>query len=404
VKGGRSLTQAMAPLEALPPQERGLARALCFDSLRFWPYFEGILRLLLKKPLKDDALHTLLILGLCQLERLRIPAYAAVGESVSLARRSGRGWAAGLVNAVLRNFLRQREAFIGRLDEAARLAHPPWLLERIQKAWPRHWQAILEANNGHPPMALRVNASRLSSAAYLEKSGLPASPLPGVESALLLEEPMEAQNLPGFAGGEVSVQDGGAQLAAFLLNPQAGERILDACAAPGGKACHILEREPRCRLLALDRSPGRLSHLCEDLGRLGLSAQVMAADAACPETWWDGEPFDAILLDAPCSATGVIRRHPDIKLHRRPGDIPPLVRQQRELLEGLWPLLKKGGRLLYATCSLLPEENEGVMEAFLKGKDAGLPPMEGVGLPRPIGRQILPGATDGFYYALVEKR
>ncbi|MBI5612417.1 MAG: 16S rRNA (cytosine(967)-C(5))-methyltransferase RsmB, partial [Gammaproteobacteria bacterium] len=285
-----------------------------------------------------------------------------------------------------------------------------WLLARLQQAWPQHWQAILAANNERPPLTLRVNLSKLARADYLEKltaAGLAARPHAGIDSALTLATPCAVTDLPGFAAGEVSVQDGAAQLAAVWLDARPGERVLDACAAPGGKACHVLERAA-VELVAVDRDGARLERLRQNLRRLHLAAEVIAADAAEPAGWWDGRSFQRILLDAPCSGSGVIRRHPDIKLHRRPGDLERLACGQARLLAGLWPLLAPGGKLLYVTCSILPEENDDPVARFLVEHADAVPVAlaADLGHARPIGVQLLPGEheLDGFYYACLQKR
>jgi 16S rRNA (cytosine967-C5)-methyltransferase len=286
---------------------------------------------------------------------------------------------------------------------AAWYSHPDWLLDRLRTDWPDVWQEIAAANQRHPPFWLRVNRNRASSSDYAARLGaefgLTTSTLPGFPDALKLDVAVPVQQLPGFAEGQVSVQDAASQLAAHLLAPEQGMRVLDACAAPGGKTAHLLEcASGQLDLTALDVSAERLKQLESNLRRLGLRAKVLVGDATEPATWWDGRPFDRILVDAPCTATGVIRRHPDIKLLRRAADIPQLVSRQRLLLERLWPLLKPDGKLLYSTCSLLQAENQALVADFLVAGMAQLDP----GTPAP-GLQLLPGArdTDGFYYALM---
>jgi 16S rRNA (cytosine967-C5)-methyltransferase len=319
------------------------------------------------------------------------------------------------VNGVLRRC--QRES--GVLDHAlasqdtARYSHPDWMVARLRQDWPGHWRGILEANQRHPPFWLRVNTGRSSVAAWQqrlqEELGITGRELPGIPGALKLDAPVPVERLPGFGDGLVSVQDGAAQLAAPLLDATDGMRVLDACAAPGGKTGHLLERAG-VDLTALDLSGPRLERVRSNLARLRLAAHLLVADATEPGTWWDGRPFDRILVDAPCSASGVIRRHPDIKLLRRPDDLPELARRQRLMLERLWPLLRPGGRLLYSTCSVFREENAGVVASFLAGSPgarlAAVPPgLSGLTLDGAPGLQILPGPadTDGFYYALMEK-
>jgi 16S rRNA (cytosine967-C5)-methyltransferase len=382
------------------PIERPLVSALAYGTLRWHVRLAGLLDRMLSRPLRarDADLQTLLLLGLYQLIYMRLPAYAAVSQTVAAAKALGKPWATGLVN--------------GDRRPETRTAHPAWLVERLRAAWPDQAESILRANNAQPPMALRVAAHRLARESYigmLRANGLSATPLHETAGGLELERAVDVSALPGFATGLVSVQDGAAQLAAEILAAQAGERILDACAAPGGKTCHILELQPELgELWALDRDPFRLRQVLENLARLGLQARVVQGDAGRVEAWWDGRPFDRILLDAPCSATGVIRRHPDIKLLRRPGDILALAQRQKELLATLWPLLKRGGRLVYATCSVLPEENEQQILGFLGAhRDAReTPAVARWGRPCRAGRQILPGdeGMDGFYYACLEKQ
>jgi 16S rRNA (cytosine967-C5)-methyltransferase len=355
----------------------------------------------------------LLLLGLYQLRALRVAPHAAVKETVEAAAALGKPWAKDLINACLRGYLRetQRAEAAIRDDETLRLSHPRWLLEELKRVYPDGWESIAQANNARPPMSLRVNLARTTRAAYLAelaaaRIGARASPL--CDSAVLLEEPRPVGNLPGFAQGLASVQDVAAQFAAGLLDAQPGERVLDACAAPGGKTTHVLERTPGLAdLVAVDRDAGRVDLLRENLERLGLRARLAVADASRPGDWWDGQPFDRILLDTPCSATGVIRRHPDIKLRRKPNEIEQLAHTQGQLLAGLWPLLRGGGKLLYVTCSVLPRENEAQITTFLaEHADAAVcGPALPVGQARRVGWQILPGEQDldGFYYVCLAK-
>lgn len=413
---GCSLTTALpVALERTAPRDHGLLRELCYGVCRWQPQLQYLLDAVLKRPLdpQESVLRALLLTGLYQLHRLRIPPHAAVAETVAAARQLGKAWAAGLSNAVLRAFLRRRTELLTQVeaDACARTAHPPWLLARLQQDWPDDWLAVVAANNAHPPMTLRVNQQRGDRAAYqtrLAAAGQEATPTAPAPAALTLRRPLDPLTLPGFAEGWASVQDAAGQLAAPLLDAEVGMRVLDACAAPGGKTAHWLELTPGLRLTALDVDAKRLARVQDTLSRLGLAAQLVAGDAARPETWWDGQPYERILLDAPCSATGVIRRHPDIKLLRREADIAALAARQRDLLTALWPLLRPGGRLLYATCSVLRQENEQVAAAFLAAQpdaaELALPPAWGRAQRR--GRQILPGEADmdGFYYALIEKR
>ena len=397
-------------LEPLEDQDRRFLQALCFTCMRQYHRLDFMLSQLLHKPIKDGEIHALALLGLTQLCYMDVRPHAAVSETVAGAGR--KRWAKSLLNALLRNFLRRRQELetAADLDDVASVSHPRWLGRRIEHAWPRQAPDIFTANNSQAPMVLRVNLSQYQRDDYLnllESSGMPAQPLAHVPSAIVLERPVGVKELPGFANGWVSVQDGAAQLAAPLLNVEEGMRVLDVCAAPGGKTVHILETCSEVgKLVALDISQSRLDRVQENLDRFGDHAvQMICADARDAMTWWDGRCFDRILLDAPCSATGVIRRHPDIKLLRQDRDIEALAKTQFEILEAVWPLLSVGGILLYATCSLLPEENEQQIQAFTSlHRDARVLPIEadwGVSMAR--GRQILPGKMDGFYYSRLEK-
>lgn len=414
---GQSLSTLIpSNLESLPAERRPLAQELCYGTLRWWPRLEWLLQRLLDKPLKakETEIHALLLLGLYQLSYMDIPPHAAVSETVAVTGLlKKKEWARGLVNAVLRRFQRERDQLEQALadDEAAANAHPAWLLTALQQGWPQQWPAIVAANNARPPMTLRVNRSRQERDSYLAlltEVGIGAHPSTHAPDALTLERPVAVEQLPGFADGLVSVQDAAAQLAAPLLDAKPGMRVLDACAAPGGKTGHLLELNPELDLYALDIEERRLERVAENLSRLGFKAKLLAADAAVPDAWWDGQPFDRILLDAPCSASGVIRRHPDIKLLRRAEDIDQLVQLQETILDALWPLLRPGGILVYATCSVLPRENSEQLANFLaKQEDAVNLPLEtNWGQAMVIGRQLLPGqdGMDGFYYACIGKQ
>ena len=413
---GQSLSTLIpSNLESLPTERRPLAQELCYGTLRWWPRLEWLLARLLDKPLKakEADLHALLLLGLYQLSYMDIPPHAAVSETVAVTTLLKKEWARGLVNAVLRRFLRERDELERALaaDEAAANAHPAWLFEALQHSWPQHWQVIVAANNARPPMTLRVNRTRQTRDAYqamLAEVAIDAHTSIHAPDALTLERPVAVEQLPGFADGMVSVQDAAAQLAAPLLDAKPGMRVLDACAAPGGKTGHLLELCPDLDLYAIDIEERRLERVAENLARLGVKAKLLTADAAEPAAWWDGQPFDRILLDAPCSASGVIRRHPDIKLLRRAEDIDQLVQLQRNILDALWPLLRPGGILVYATCSVLPRENGEQLANFLaRQEDAVNIPLEQTwGQSMAIGRQILPGqdGMDGFYYACIGKQ
>lgn len=416
---GRSLDELLAG-DTDEGSARGLKRSLAYGTLRWHFRLVEILRRLTDRPPEQlqPRLRALLEVGLYQLLSGETAPHAAVAETVNAARELGFVRAAGFVNAVLRRFQREREALLAAVDTdpAVRTAHPRWLVEALRREHGERAEAILEANNAHPPMWLRVNR-RLSSvadaAAALEAGGWQVFAHALATDALRIEPPADVRLLPGFADGRISVQDAAAQLAVELLDPQAGERILDACAAPGGKTCHVLERvDGTCELTALDVSEARLERVRGSLARLNLAADVRVGDAAEPGAWWGGRPYDRILLDVPCSATGVIRRHPDIKLLRRARDIPVLARRQGRLLAAAWRLLAPGGTLLYTSCSVLNAENQAVVGAFLaatpEARDAtaelvaGWPPRSPAG---GLGYAILPGETgmDGFYYACLRK-
>ncbi len=416
VLGGRSLSElALRGLDGLAPRDRALAQELAYGTVRWQPRLAAVLKQLLSKPLKakEREVEALLLVGLYQLLFLDIPPHAAVGETVAAVRPLKKEWARGLINAVLRRAGREGQALLESIsgDESATSAHPAWLVQRLRTDWPQRWQAVVEANNARPPMTLRVNARHSTREAYLEAlqtAGIGARASEFTPSGVRLENPVGVERLPGFEGGSASVQDEAAQLAAGLVAPEAGERILDACAAPGGKTGHLLESAPQARVLALDSDAGRLQRVRENLTRLGLCAEIAVGDAGEPGGWWDGEPFDRILLDAPCSGTGVIRRHPDIKLLRRADDIAALVQEQKRLLEALWPLLRPGGMLVYSTCSVLRDENDRQLAAFLASRDDAVeePIVASWGRSEAVGRQILPGENgmDGFYYARLRKR
>lgn len=394
-----------------PVTEHALIRELVYGTLRFWHRLGARVAPLLRHPLRprDRDIDSLLRLGAYQLEFLSIPAYAAVAATAEAARSLDKKWAVGLANAVLRRLAAQPvpPRWPG-LDESS-ASHPRWLIEAVHRAWPADWDSILAAANRRPPFSIRVNARQTSRGDYqaeLASAGLASRVIAHAQDGLELSEAVNVGELPGFAEGRVSVQDGAAQLAAWLVAPRSGERVLDACAAPGGKTAHLIERAD-CTVTALDVDAERTARITENLARLGLDAEVRAADAAAPESWWDGSPFDRILIDAPCTGTGVIRRHPDIKILRRPGDVRELAGQQWRLLTKLWPLLKRNGILVYATCSVLPEENALLVRDFLRATmDAELQ-CDIVPWARPAhpGWQVLPNdnGMDGFYYARLRK-
>jgi len=413
---GRSLSTLLDEgMSDVAPRDVALVKAICFGTARWWLQLQWLANTLLARPLKprDSDILALILTGLYQLGYMRVAAHAAIDETVEAARALHKPWAAGLINALLRRFQREQEELQQRLlqDPEARHAHPQWLLDRLRRAWPEQWEAIVHAANQQAPMALRVNLGRISRRDYfsqLREAGIAARPARWTGSGVLLDKPLEVSRLPGFSDGLVSVQDCGAQLAAGLLDVQAGDRVLDACAAPGGKTGHLLEQAPAdVMLTAVDIEPRRLRRIGENLDRLGLQAQVVQGDAAQPAGEWASSRYQRILLDVPCSATGVIRRHPDIKLLRKVDDIASLSTLQEKMLDSIWPLLARGGHLLYATCSLLPEENELQLRRFLaRQTDARELKIEADwGHAREIGRQTLPGedAMDGFYYACLEK-
>lgn len=422
LRDGRNLEEGL-DAEPAAGRERATLQSLAYGTIRWFFELDACLALLTDRPPErlDPPVRCLLLVGLYQLAHGRTPAHAAVAETVEAVRVLGRPRASGLVNAVLRRFQRERDLLVQRAhrDPQARHAHPWWLIEAIRRDWNERAEAILESDNLHPPMWVRVNARRVDASAYrarLAEAGLDASPCAFAPEALRLAQPVDVRILPGFAEGDVSVQDAAAQLAPRLLALDAGMRVLDACAAPGGKACHVLELQPGlAELVAVDIDPGRATRIRDNLARLGLAASVKVGDATEPAGWWDGKPFDRILLDVPCSGTGVIRRHPDIKLLRRPADIPAFAARQQALLEAAWPMLVPGGRLLYASCSVLRAENAAVVEAFLAARPEAVEMTESARLflPAPLpecgrgpGLALPTGAadTDGFYYACLDKR
>ncbi|NNB06250.1 16S rRNA (cytosine(967)-C(5))-methyltransferase RsmB [Pseudomonas fragi] len=417
VLNGKASLNSSLPLQLdkVEARDRGLTQDLAFGTARWQPRLSALANKLLQKPFKaaDADVEALLLVGLYQLLYTRIPAHAAIGETVGCADKLKKPWAKALLNAVLRNAQRESEALLAELehDPVVRTAHPRWLQKSLKAFWPQQWEAICAANNAHPPMILRVNRRHHSRDAYLQllvEAGIEAQPCTFSQDGIVLAEACDVRNLPGFAEGWISVQDEAAQLAADLLDLAPGQRVLDACCAPGGKTCHILEVEPKLAgVVAVDLEAKRLVRVRENLERLGLSAQLIAADGRDIATWWDGKPFQRILLDAPCSATGVIRRHPDIKLTRQPDDIAALATLQGELLDAMWPTLEVGGILLYATCSTLPTENTEVIEAFL-ARTPGARELDiagQFGIKQPHGRQLLAqeGGHDGFYYAKLIK-
>lgn len=425
VNTGHSLDTALIENEArVATADRSLLRMLCYGSLRHHWRLQSWIEQLISKPLRkrDRVINALLAVGLYQITEMRIPDHAVVSETVEATRVLNRPKLAGLVNACLRRFGRENLAATAPTDDMSRWNHPTWLISRLQRDWPDDWEAILKENNERAPMWLRANASRNTAREYCERLaalGIGGDTLAGVPDAVRLSKAHAVNDLPGFAAGDASVQDAAAQIAArwllsLLPQDKTPLRVLDACAAPGGKSGHLLEvGGDRIALCALDEDESRISGIADNLNRIGRHATIIVADASKPEQWWDRQPFDGILLDAPCSASGVIRRHPDIKLLRRETDLATLAARQSALLEALWTLLAPGGCLLYATCSVLAAENDEVTGFFLNSHDDAL---ENDVLPnynirdlmrrKACGYQVLPGSAglDGFYYAALQKK
>ncbi len=404
-----ALDRSTGPLAG---RDRALAREIAFGVCRRYFELDALLEQLMEKPLKarDADVRALLLVGLYQLRHMRVPDHAAVSETVAASKSLGKPWARGLVNAVLRGYQARADQLDAALTAAQRAAHPPWLLQALERAWPEQLADIVAANNAAPPMTLRVNAARITREAWLvtaREAGIGARACAFAAEGVVLAEPLDVTQLPGFVAGLVSVQDEGAQLATALLGCTDGERILDACAAPGGKACHLLERHPGIALVALDSSAPRLERVRQNLQRLQLEATLACGDAADPHAWWDGQPFDRILVDAPCSGTGVIRRHPDIRILRTAAQIKEAAALQLAILRGLWQCLRPGGTLLYSTCSVLPQENEATIAAFLAATPDAQEETLGIdcGIARSHGRQLLPTVSehDGFFYARLRK-
>lgn len=394
--------------------QRAKAQEMAYGVLRHYALLDAVSCKLLERPLKkrDYDIHLLLLVGLYELKFMKTETFASVNEAVSTAKAINKPWARGLINACLRQFLRKPE--LSDIDEAGpviRYSHPSWFVNSIREQYPENWSLLLEANNARPPMHIRVNAKKTNRDKYLtllEDSNIDARPIDCCPQAIALDHPVPVNRLPQFDTGWLSVQDGAAQLAAGLLDPAPGQRILDACAAPGGKACHILETAPDiATLIMVEQSAKRAQRITENMTRLQLSGKLIIADAHLPESWWDRKSFQRILLDAPCSATGVIRRHPDIKQRRTPEHVKNTVRLQEVLLNALWPLLDRGGKLLYVTCSVLAEENEKQVLKFMAAHDdveESVLALEWA-QRRDVGYQILPGNQDldGFYYACLQK-
>jgi 16S rRNA (cytosine967-C5)-methyltransferase len=416
VLSGRNLTLALPDaLSAFPdatPQQRGAAADLSYGTLRYYGETNAYLTCLLEKPLTDDRIYTLLLVAIYQLLHDKADAFTVVNQAVhavsQFRKPTPKQWAKGLVNAILRNFLRKKDEFAVKLakTEVATYSYPQWWINKLKLQYPDHWQAILIAGNQHPPMTLRVNTKKISIEEYLqllERQDIEASHVGG--QAVVLTKPVAVEKIPGFSDGVVSVQDYGAQLAAQLLDAEAGMRVLDACCAPGGKTGHILELAD-VQLTAMDSDAGRLQRVQENLSRLQLNAELVAADAAAAD-WYDGKPFDRILADVPCTASGIVRRHVDIKWLRREADVASFAAQQAKILPNLWQLLAKGGKLLYVTCSVFNEENQTQVDKFLlQHPDAKQLPLSVDSFKdlTQLNGQLIPStAHDGFFYALLQK-
>ena len=408
VLSGRNLKQVlsevMATVPEFNPQQRGALQDLSYGTLRFFGQLSSVLDALLNKPIQDAEIRYLLLVALYQLEYSQAAQHAVVDFAVNAVRKRNPA-ASGLVNAILRNFLRNQRQLMAAAarTEVGRYSYPQWWINVLKSQYPEQADNILLAGNQHPPMTLRVNRKRTSSSEYLlllAQNGIQAHLVE--PDAILLAHPLSVDKLPGFMEGLVSVQDAGAQYAAGFLDVNDGMRVLDACAAPGGKSAHLLE-SARIELLALDKDKLRLEKVRENMQRLQLGANLLVGDAAQPQDWWDGQLFQRILADVPCSATGVVRRHPDIKWLRRASDIEGFAQQQQQIVRALWPLLERGGKLLYVTCSIFQRENQQVIQDFLSDhSDAVQLQLAASGM---VQGQLLPNDEhDGFFYALLQKQ
>jgi 16S rRNA (cytosine967-C5)-methyltransferase len=407
---GRNLNQVLSESlrqhEAYTAQERGALQDLCYGTLRHYGKLMFMRDRLMDHPARDPLIQHLLLIALYQLEFTKAGQHVVVDQAVSAAKRLNPR-AGGLINAVLRNYLRQRESLLLAADseDVSKYSYPQWWIDALKKQYSEKAHGILAAGNQHPPMTLRVNVRHTSTSEYLallEAQGIVARIV--APDALIVQDPVGVERLPKFTQGWVSVQDAGAQYAAHLLQVSSGMRVLDACSAPGGKTAHLLEMAD-IELLALDKEEQRLTRVRENLQRLGLQAQVVCGNAATPNDWWDGKPFQRILADVPCSASGVVRRHPDIKWLRRPADIDSFARQQAQILEALWALLDNGGRLLYCTCSVFAKENQHVIDGFLAKHPEAVQEMTPLIANVATTGQLLPDEQhDGFFYALLHKQ
>jgi 16S rRNA (cytosine967-C5)-methyltransferase len=415
LRGQGSLSSLLPSIQnKVNEQDRALLQELCFGTCRYHPQLAAYIECLVDKPLrmKDGDIQALLLLGLYQLTHTRIPDHAALGETVEVTKFLKKPWATKLVNGVLRQFQRDKSKLDELLaqNQAFKSNHPAWLEGMLRKSWPDDIEQIVAANNAHPPFTLRLNTKKISRDEYLSQlqaAGIDAKATQYSPYGITLANACDPRKLPLFTEGAISVQDEAAQLSGDLLELKPNMRVLDACSAPGGKTGHMLELEPSLKVTALDSEPRRLERVRENLARLNVTANIIAGDAGEPSTWWNGELFDRILLDAPCSATGIIRRHPDIKVLRTPEEISKLAELQNKLLSKLWPLLKPGGILVYATCSIMPKENTHIIENFVNKKSDVTCDLLDVdwGIPQHFGRQLLPSTSghDGFYYARLRK-
>ncbi len=414
LRGQGSLSSLLPVIQPqVAEKDRPLLQELCFGTCRYQPQLSAYVECLVDKPLrvKDSDIQALLLLGLYQLLHTRIPDHAALGETVEVANTLKKPWATKLINGVLRSFQRDKIKLDKLLSQnlAFQNNHPAWLEGILRKQWPAQLDEIIAANNSHPPFTLRLNTHHLSRDKYLailSELDINAKATQFSPYGITLEQACDPRKLPLFAEGSLSVQDEAAQLSTDLLQLAPKMRILDACCAPGGKTGHMLEVEPSLEVTALDSEERRLGRVRENLSRLGVNASILCGDGT-KQDWWDGELFDRILLDAPCSATGIVRRHPDIKILRSPEEFDKLAELQTRLLKNLWQLLKPGGVLVYATCSVLPKENTQIIEAFVKRHPDAVCDELAVewGIAQPYGRQLLPNASghDGFYYARLRK-
>jgi len=402
-------------LELCPENQRPFLQELCYGSMRYFPRLNSILSKLVTKPLrsKDSDIKALLIIGLYQLNNLRTAEHAAISETVDVCKSLNKPWATSLVNATLRNFQREKKQLAESLSEDIpfKYNHPDWFVNKLMHNWPDHWIDILNANDDHPPLTIRVNSNIVSRETYantLLLEDITSNTTSFSQTGLTLDKPTDITKLNGFDNGTFSVQDEAAQMAAVLVNPMDGENILDACSAPGGKLLHLLElaKDKQTTVQGIELEASRAERIKENFTRLGMDCPLHIADATT-QGWWDGKLFDKILLDAPCSATGVIRRNPDIKLLRKAEDIHSVAKLQKQILENMWAMLKKGGTIVYATCSIFPQENEKIVASFIKNNDDAehVKIAADWGYERDFGRQLFPKEKghDGFYYAMIRK-